>query len=364
MHSKLETFAAKRGLNVDVARGFLANGPCAYLPDELRNDSTYELLLMRAEALKIDPMSGDIRVATHDGIRASVYLSADGYLRIANSHPEFDGLQIDVPPTSEWQETGTKVMGKMVKCPPWVSVAIHRKDRKVPTIVREYLDECYSAGTFDDATGLFTDGPWQRSPKRQLTNRAIGSAVRIAFGIVGIAESFDVAQIDVPRMEDSTKEMSEAPVCVQQAKAPTTAPVKPKPAHKQAKPKKQDSVEDVTEESVAKLLQESEELSQQQAQAEMADAAASVSKGSNEKTEEPATAPVEESKYDSATDEKPEEEPQNIYAEAIDKMWGFVRNGQMSLEQAKAWCLQANLPPLEESRVLGQITMELLAKGS
>ena len=67
-------------------------------------------------------------------------LGIDGWLRRANAHPAFDGMEI-VFNMDDQSATCT----------------VHRKDRDHPIIVTEYLDECRKS-----------TGPWDSHPKRLL----------------------------------------------------------------------------------------------------------------------------------------------------------------------------------------------------
>lgn len=85
-------------------------------------------------------------------------LSVDGWYKIINRHPEFDGLTI---------EMGYDGQGHPASC----TCTIHRKDRRHPTVITEYLEECKR-----------NTPPWQQSPRRMLRHRAIAQCARVAFG--------------------------------------------------------------------------------------------------------------------------------------------------------------------------------------
>lgn len=358
--SKLVEYANKKGLSIEAARQILSNGPCGNLPQELRTDEAFELLLLRAEGLGIDPLSGDIRVTTFDGYTVSIYLSSDGFLRIANEHPQFDGMTIDTPPEEEWFDLPMKIMDRKVRCPSWVSVTILRKDRKVPTIVKEYFDECYSNGTFDEATGCFANGPWQRSPKRQLTNRAISSAIRVAFGVVGITDSIYMGGLE----ESETTKVEDKP------KQPTTSPKTPSISPKEIeRPKlvvsnpKQEEIVDVTEESVDQLIRESEKLTEQQAQAEFTDAIAPLgsqqAKEPEKEVAEPKVETIEEAKAEETKDEAKGVDYDQILATA----WDFFKQGKITGDQVRELCEKHKdaLPPEKRTALLARVINAELA---
>jgi hypothetical protein len=101
-------------------------------------------------------------------------VGVDGWSRIINEHPQFNGMEFDMSPD------GTEC-----------TCTIHRKDRAFPVAVTEYLDECKRA-----------TGPWGSHPKRMLRHKAMVQAARLAFGYAGI---FDADEAD--RIKDVTDEV-------------------------------------------------------------------------------------------------------------------------------------------------------------
>lgn len=97
-------------------------------------------------------------------------VSVDGWLSMANAHPQMNGLE-----THEHF-----VDGKIAA----VTCVIFRKDRSRPIKATEYLTECYRN----------TD-PWNKQPIRMLTNRAMCQAIRRAFSFSGIVEPDEGEQI-------------------------------------------------------------------------------------------------------------------------------------------------------------------------
>jgi len=99
-------------------------------------------------------------------------VGVDGWCRIINEHPAFDGLEFD----TEWE--GGRPLA--------VTCAIHRKDRSRPVRVTEYLTECQRD----------TD-PWKKSPARMLRHKALIQCARVAFGFAGLVDEDDAGMIDV-----------------------------------------------------------------------------------------------------------------------------------------------------------------------
>lgn len=113
----------------------------------------------------LNPLAGDIRLyPSRDGLGLNPSVTIDGWIRVINAHPQIDGIQFDQSPDR------IAVNGAMAH--EWVECAIHRKDRKVPTTVREYLDDCLD----------LADPAWQM-PNRMLRHRALVQCARIALGL-------------------------------------------------------------------------------------------------------------------------------------------------------------------------------------
>lgn len=94
-------------------------------------------------------------------------IGVDGYIRIMQQRPEFDGIEF------KYDDDGA-----------WVEATITRKDRNKPFTVREYLDECKR-----------NTGPWQQSPQRMLRHRALIQCCRMAFGFGGMYDADEGEQI-------------------------------------------------------------------------------------------------------------------------------------------------------------------------
>jgi len=101
----------------------------------------------------------------------------DGWLRIMNSHPKFDGMEQE-------DNFGNDISS-------WsVTTKIYVKGISRPIQVTEYYDECYSG----DITKK--DQPWDKWPKRMLRHKSLIQAIRYALGISGIYDRDEVERID------------------------------------------------------------------------------------------------------------------------------------------------------------------------
>lgn len=139
-------------------------------------------LLVVADQYGLNPWTKEI-YAYPDKNGIVPVVGVDGWSRIINSHPQFDGVDFLWAPDMVTPEGGKP-------CPEWCEAIVHRKDRNHPTIVREYLDEVYRP-PFNGKYG----GPWQSHTKRMLRHKVLIQAARIAFGFVGIFDEDEAERI-------------------------------------------------------------------------------------------------------------------------------------------------------------------------
>lgn len=116
-------------------------------------------------------------------------VGVDGWSRIINEHPQFDGMDFNQDEQS-------------------CTCTIYRKDRGHPIQVTEYMAECKREV-----------GPWKSHPRRMLRHKAMIQCARLAFGFVGVydpdeADRIVEAQPNViehrPRMTAYTDEAFDA----------------------------------------------------------------------------------------------------------------------------------------------------------
>ena len=105
------------------------------------------------------------------GGKLQVMIGIDGWLKIMNRHPDFDGVEFDY----EWD--GKTLSG--------VTTKIFTKNRSRPVCVTEWLDECKQDKS--DA--------WRKYPKRMLRNKSLGQCIRVAFGISEILDDDEASRI-------------------------------------------------------------------------------------------------------------------------------------------------------------------------
>ncbi len=152
--------------------------------NEVVTDAQMEALLIVAEQYRLNPFTKELFAFSDKGAIVPV-VSVDGWSRIINEHPQFDGLEFRYS-----ENIVTPARGK--PCPEWCEVTLYRKDRSRPTVVREYLDEVYQAPR--GANGGY-DGPWQTHTKRFLRHKTLIQGSRIAFGFAGIYDQDEAERI-------------------------------------------------------------------------------------------------------------------------------------------------------------------------
>lgn len=164
-------------------------------------------LLLTAEKLNLDPLCGEIYaveaisdpLASQNQNKAKktivIVVSVDGWSRIINSHPQFDGLKFFE------SEPGHDELPLYFEC------TIFRKDRRVATSVREYMYEAHTG-----------QGAWLTHPRRMLRHKAMVQCARICFGLGGIYEPDEALRVTLALQKRNLQKMN-APVTTQTTSA-------------------------------------------------------------------------------------------------------------------------------------------------
>lgn len=121
-------------------------------------------LLVVANQHGLNPWTNEIYAFPNNGGIVPI-VGVDGWSRIMNDHPQFDGIEFDLDDE---------------KC----TCRIYRKDRSKPTSVTEYLAECHRS-----------TAPWKSHPKRMLRHKAMIQCARLAFGFTGIYDQDEAERI-------------------------------------------------------------------------------------------------------------------------------------------------------------------------
>jgi phage recombination protein Bet len=133
-------------------------------------DEQVMVFLSVAKEYGLNPMTNEIKAfPSRGGIIPMVVV--DGWIKLANRHPEMDGVQTEDVFDGE---------GKLTAC----TTTVWRKDRSHPIVITEYLNECKR-----------NTEPWAIYPHRMLRHKSMIQAFRVAFGFAGIFEPDEVERI-------------------------------------------------------------------------------------------------------------------------------------------------------------------------
>lgn len=146
------------------------------------SDAQMTALLIVANQYGLNPWTKEIYAYPDKNNGIVPVVGVDGWSRIINEHPQFDGLEF-----IQDDESCTCV--------------IYRKDRSHPIKVTEYKSECDRKS-----------GPWSSHPKRMLRHKALIQCARLAMGYVGIYD------------EDEAERITEKDVTPHQNNSPTPTP--------------------------------------------------------------------------------------------------------------------------------------------
>ena len=130
------------------------------------SDAQMVALLVVANQYGLNPWTKEIYAFPDRQNGIVPVVGVDGWSRIINSDPNFDGMDFQQDDES-------------------CTCIIYRKDRKHPVKVTEYMAECKRANA----------GPWQSHPKRMLRHKAMIQCARLAFGFVGIYDKDEAERI-------------------------------------------------------------------------------------------------------------------------------------------------------------------------
>lgn len=127
-------------------------------------DAQMTALLIVASQYGLNPFTKEIYAFPDKGGIVPV-VGLDGWSRIINSHPQYDGMDFEQNAES-------------------CTCIIYRKDRGHPTKVTEWMAECKRNA-----------GPWLSHPYRMLRHKALIQCARLAFGFVGIFDQDEAERI-------------------------------------------------------------------------------------------------------------------------------------------------------------------------
>jgi phage recombination protein Bet len=130
-----------------------------------KTDEEFMAMCMVANTYGLNPILKEVYAFPAKGGQVVPIVGVDGWIKLMNSNPAFDGLEFE-----ETQDSCTAI--------------VYRKDRSHPIKATEWLSEC-----------MGNTEPWKRWPKRMLRHKAMIQAARIAFGFAGIYDEDEAARI-------------------------------------------------------------------------------------------------------------------------------------------------------------------------
>lgn len=154
---------------------------------EVTNEQLMALMVV-ADQYGLNPFTKEI-YAFPDRQGIVPVVGVDGWSRIINQHPEFDGMEFEETDTEEGQPYSNKC-------------TMYRKDRTHPISAREYFSEV-----------IRPTGPWKSHPRRMLRHKSMIQCARLAFGFAGIYDPDEAERIrDIRIIEDELHQMGKPEV--------------------------------------------------------------------------------------------------------------------------------------------------------
>lgn len=159
--------AARFGMEADQAELIDTLKATAFRQDgnQQITDAQMTAMLIVANQYGLNPWTKEIYAFPHKGSIVPI-VGVDGWARIINDHPMFDGMDF-----AQDEESCT--------------CRIYRKDRSHPVQVTEYLSECKKSGS----------QPWSSHPRRMLRHKALIQCARLAFSYSGIYDEDEAERI-------------------------------------------------------------------------------------------------------------------------------------------------------------------------
>jgi phage recombination protein Bet len=192
--SLISKFGDRFGVDETEVKNLLKN-TAFKVKDGTVTDEQMSALMIIANEYNLNPFTREIYAYPDKGGIVPV-VGVDGWTRIMNEHPQFDGV--------EFKFSDDVVTHKGKNCNVWIECIITRKDRTKPIVVREYFDEVVRTPSFPT--------PWDSHPKRMHRHKTLIQCVRMAFGFCGIYDEDEAERI---LEKDVTAEGSHEPVKTQ-----------------------------------------------------------------------------------------------------------------------------------------------------
>lgn len=178
MSAVIESHPQQRSLLTKIADRFavepgkmLATLKATAFKGDVSNEQMLALLVV-ADQYKLNPFTRELYAFPDRQNGIVPVVGVDGWSRIINEHPAFDGMEfVDGPANANG-------------VPEWIECVMYRKDRAHPVRAREYFAECKR-----DVQ------PWKTHPRRMLRHKSLIQCARLAFGFTGIYDQDEAERI-------------------------------------------------------------------------------------------------------------------------------------------------------------------------
>lgn len=184
MSNALSIIAASNGVTqeevAEVLRGMIISGKGQHGAQATNAEMTVVSSIFAKYDLNPFIREGHAFVS---GGKLQVMIGLDGWIKIANRHPEFDGYE---------QFDNFDDKGELVS----VTTKIYVKNRRFPTPHTEYMKEAF----------VPTSPAWKKYSYRMLAGKSLGQCVRKAFGVSEVLDDDEASRIaaNSPREKDIT----------------------------------------------------------------------------------------------------------------------------------------------------------------
>lgn len=192
MSTALATLTNKLAARLDMGdgNGLIATLKATAFKGQVTDDQMTALMVV-ANQYGLNPWTKEIYAFPDKNNGIVPVVGVDGWSRIINQHPQFDGMDFE-----QTEDACTCV--------------IYRKDRSHPIKVTEFMAECRRPSV----------GPWTSHPRRMLRHKAMIQCARIAFGYGGIYDQDEAERI----VETTVVDAETGEITGQRKQEPKAAP--------------------------------------------------------------------------------------------------------------------------------------------
>jgi len=173
MSNALQVIAGNTGASVeqitDVLKGMIMSAKNQH--GSVATDAELAIVSSVCAKYDLNPLVKECAAFVSGG-KLQMVVMIDGWYRIVNRQPEFDGVEL----FDSFDDKGNLVS---------TTCKMHLKNRSHPVVVTEYLSECK-----DEKSTV-----WKKWPARMLRHKAYIQAARMAFGISEMVDDDEASRI-------------------------------------------------------------------------------------------------------------------------------------------------------------------------